>query len=123
MYAVKSGVGIGPLPTAIADAEQDLVRVLGPIPELARSWRLLTHPDLRRTPRISAFFDFIIEEREALEIDPDRIGALLMKYLFSVYLDYGAARIAAGSRAAGPLELSRNPSCGTFRPSTSDRPD
>jgi DNA-binding transcriptional LysR family regulator len=66
VYAVKSGVGIGPLPTAIADAEHDLVRVLGPIPELARSWRLLTHPDLRRTPRISAFFDFVIAEREAL---------------------------------------------------------
>lgn len=67
LYAVKSGVGIGPLPTAIADAESDLVRVLGPIPELARSWRLLTHPDLRRTPRISAFFDFIIDERDALK--------------------------------------------------------
>jgi DNA-binding transcriptional LysR family regulator len=67
MYAVKSGVGIGPLPTAITDGDPDLVRVLGPIPELARSWRLLTHPDLRRTPRISAFFDFIIEERDALK--------------------------------------------------------
>ena len=67
MYAVKSGVGIGPLPTAIADNESDLVRVLGPIPELARSWRLLTHPDLRPTPRISAFFDFIIENRGALK--------------------------------------------------------
>jgi DNA-binding transcriptional LysR family regulator len=59
--AVKSGIGIGPLPTALGDAEPDLVRVLGPIPELARSWRLLAHPDLRRMPRISAFFDFIIE--------------------------------------------------------------
>lgn len=67
MYAVKSGVGIGPLPTPIADAEPDLVRVLGPIPELARSWRLLTHPDLRRTPRIAAFFDFVVAEREALK--------------------------------------------------------
>jgi DNA-binding transcriptional LysR family regulator len=67
MYAVKSGIGIGPLPTAIADTEHDLVRVLGPIPELARSWRLLTHPDLRRTPRIAAFFDFIIEERDDLK--------------------------------------------------------
>ncbi len=67
MYAVKSGIGIGPLPTAIADTEPDLVRVLGPIPDLARSWRLLTHPDLRRTPRIAAFFDFIVEEREALK--------------------------------------------------------
>lgn len=67
MYAVKSGVGVGALPTAIADAEPDLVRVLGPIPELARSWRLLAHPDLRRTPRIVAFFDFIVEQREALK--------------------------------------------------------
>lgn len=67
VYAIKSGVGIGPLPTAIADAEGDLVRVLGPIPELARSWRLLTHPDLRRTPRISTFFDFVVAEREELK--------------------------------------------------------
>ena len=67
VYAVKSGVGVGPLPTANADSEPDLVRVLGPIPELARSWRLLTHPDLRRTPRIAAFFDFVIAERDALK--------------------------------------------------------
>lgn len=67
VYAVKSGIGIGPLPTAIADAEPELVRVLGPVPELARSWRMLTHPDLRRTPRISAFFDFIVAEREELK--------------------------------------------------------
>jgi DNA-binding transcriptional LysR family regulator len=64
---VKSGVGVGPLPTAIADDQEDLMRVLGPIPELARGWRLLTHPDLRRTPRVAAFFDFIIAEREALK--------------------------------------------------------
>jgi DNA-binding transcriptional LysR family regulator len=67
VYAVKSGVGVGPLPTAIADDQEELVRVLGPIPELARSWRLLTHPDLRRTPRVAVFFDFIIGEREALK--------------------------------------------------------
>jgi DNA-binding transcriptional LysR family regulator len=66
LYAVKSGVGVAPLPTAIADAEDDLVRVLGPIPELARIWRLLTPPELRRTPRVSAFFDFITEEIESL---------------------------------------------------------
>jgi molybdate transport repressor ModE-like protein len=67
VYAVKSGIGLGPLPTALGDAEPDLVRVLGPIPALARSWRLLTHTDLRRAPRIAAFFDFIMEEREALK--------------------------------------------------------
>jgi hypothetical protein len=26
----------------------------------------LTHPDIRRVPRIAAFFDFILEQREAL---------------------------------------------------------
>ena len=67
LYAVKSGVGLAPLPTALGDEDEDLVRVLGPVPELARIWRLLTHPDLRRTPRVSAFFDFIIEEGEALK--------------------------------------------------------
>jgi DNA-binding transcriptional LysR family regulator len=66
LYAVKSGVGIAPLPTAIADDDPELVRILGPVPELARAWRLLTHPDLRRTPRVAAFFDFIASEREAL---------------------------------------------------------
>ncbi|AMJ60677.1 LysR family transcriptional regulator [Bosea sp. PAMC 26642] len=65
--AVKSGVGIGPLPTALGDAEDGLVRVLGPIPELTRSWRILAHPDVRRTPRVAAFFDFILEQRAVLK--------------------------------------------------------
>jgi DNA-binding transcriptional LysR family regulator len=66
VYGVKAGLGIGPLPTAIADGEPELVRVLGPIAELARVWRLLTHADLRRSPRIAAFFDFTMQERETL---------------------------------------------------------
>jgi len=65
-YSVKAGVGIAPLPTVIADADPELVRVLGPIPELTRIWRILTTQELRRTPRVSAFFDFIVEEIEAL---------------------------------------------------------
>ncbi len=65
--SVKSGVGIGPLPTALGDAEETLVKVLGPIPELTRSWRMLTHPDLRHTPRVAAFFDFVMEQRSLLK--------------------------------------------------------
>jgi DNA-binding transcriptional LysR family regulator len=64
--AAKSGIGLAPLPIALGDAEADLVRVLGPIPELMRSWRLLADPDLRKTPRVSAFFDFINDEIAAL---------------------------------------------------------
>lgn len=64
--AAKSGIGLAPLPTALGDADPELVQVLGPIPALARSWRLLTHPDLRKTPRVSAFFDFVNDEIETL---------------------------------------------------------
>lgn len=67
VYAVKSGVGVGPLPTALGDAEPDLVRILGPVPALTRSWRLLAHPDVRRTARVSAFFDFIVGEIPAMK--------------------------------------------------------
>jgi DNA-binding transcriptional LysR family regulator len=66
VYSVKAGLGVGPLPLPIGDAEPDLVRVLGPVPELTRIWRLLTTRELRRTPRVSAFFDFIVEEIETL---------------------------------------------------------
>jgi DNA-binding transcriptional LysR family regulator len=66
IYSVKAGLGVAPLPMPMGDAEPDLVRVLGPIPELARIWRVLTTPALRHTPRIAAFFDFIVEEIETL---------------------------------------------------------
>jgi DNA-binding transcriptional LysR family regulator len=63
--ATKAGVGLAALPTALGDAEEDLVRVLGPIPELARDWRLLTHPDIRHHGRVQAFFDFVAAKRES----------------------------------------------------------
>ena len=66
IYSVKAGLGVGPLPVPLGDAEPDLVRVLEPVAELSRIWRLLTTRELRRTPRVSAFFDFIIEEIETL---------------------------------------------------------
>jgi DNA-binding transcriptional LysR family regulator len=66
VYAAKSGLGLAPLPIAVGDAEPELERVLGPIPELTRSWRILTLPELRRTPRVAAFFDFIVDEIETL---------------------------------------------------------
>ncbi len=67
VQSVRSGLGVGPLPTAIADEQADLMQVLAPIPDLSRSWRILTPSDLRHTHRISAFFDFIGDEREALK--------------------------------------------------------
>ncbi len=59
VYAVRSGLGLAPLPVALGSSEADLILVLGPIGELATSWYLLTHPDLRNTPRVRVFFDFV----------------------------------------------------------------
>ena len=64
--AVKSGVGVAPLPTTLGDAEETLVQVLPPVAELTRAWYLLTDPDLRRTPRIAAFVDHLLEDIPAL---------------------------------------------------------
>ena len=66
LYAVKSGVGLAALPTAIAASEPALQCVLGPIPELTRIWRILTLPQLRRVPRVAAFFDHMVDEIDAL---------------------------------------------------------
>ena len=66
LHSVKAGVGVAPLPTAIAGAEVELVRVLGPIDELTRIWRILTLPQMRQVPRVAAFFDFMVEEIDSL---------------------------------------------------------
>jgi DNA-binding transcriptional LysR family regulator len=65
VQAVKSGIGIAPLPMILAE-EAGLVKLLGPIDALTKAWKLLTHPGLRHAPRISAFFDFVEGERETV---------------------------------------------------------
>ena len=65
-YSAKAGVGVAPLPIALGDAEPDLVRVIGPVVELTRIWRMLTTAELRHTPRVAAFFDFIVGEIDTL---------------------------------------------------------
>jgi DNA-binding transcriptional LysR family regulator len=60
LLAVKSGAGLAPLPEPLADLDRDLVRVIGPIPEIAYPIYLLTHRDLRKIPRIAAFFDYCL---------------------------------------------------------------
>lgn len=66
VQSAKAGVGIAALPTALGDAEPDLVRLFGPVPELTRIWRILTTPALRHTPRVAAFFDFMGRETGTL---------------------------------------------------------
>ena len=66
IYAAKASIGLAPLPMALGDAEGDLIRVLGPVAELTRAWRLLAHPDLRHSAGVEAFFAFVLSEADAL---------------------------------------------------------
>ena len=62
LLAVRSGAGIAPLPVIIGEKyDKDLTRVLGPIQGLTTPFFLLMHEDMKRTPRVRAFFDFMIE--------------------------------------------------------------
>lgn len=62
LTAVRSGSGLGVLPVSLGDNERDLVRLFGPIPNLPSDLYLLIHEDLKATPRVRAFFDFILTE-------------------------------------------------------------
>jgi DNA-binding transcriptional LysR family regulator len=65
LLAVKSGAGIAPLPIVAVEHEPDLVRLLGPVPVLTLHYYLVLHGDMRRTPRVRAFCDFVTEEIKA----------------------------------------------------------
>ncbi|KJC62110.1 hypothetical protein UP10_01650 [Bradyrhizobium sp. LTSPM299] len=66
LMTVRSGAGLAPLPMPLAVRETDLVSVLGPLPGLYSPIYLLTHPDIRHTPRVRTFFDFIIAEIDSV---------------------------------------------------------
>ncbi len=65
--SARAGLGLAALPTAVADADPELVRVLGPVAELSRIWRVLTTAELRKQARVAAFFDFMVAESDALK--------------------------------------------------------
>jgi DNA-binding transcriptional LysR family regulator len=79
LLSVKSGAGIAPMPVIVGENERDLVRILDLGPEMGTPFYLLTHRELRRTPRVRAFFDFIIEQldevRPLLAPVPVRLSA------------------------------------------------
>lgn len=60
--AVESGIGIGHIPCFIGDVRPSLVRLGPPDDDYAADLWLLTHPDLRHSPRVRAFLDFIAGE-------------------------------------------------------------
>jgi DNA-binding transcriptional LysR family regulator len=59
---VKTGVGLGPLPTHHGDREAELVRLIDTEPGVVSGFWLLMHPDMRHTPRVRVFFDHVVAE-------------------------------------------------------------
>lgn len=78
LTAIRSGAGVGVLPLIVGDSEKDLVRLYGPISDLPSDIYLLIHEDMKQTPRVRAFFDFIVSElprvRQILETDRESQG-------------------------------------------------
>ncbi len=61
VQAVKAGMGMAVLPCCLADTHSSLVRVNPGKTMQGREIWLLTHPDLKDTPRVRIFLDFIRE--------------------------------------------------------------
>ena len=74
--SVRAGLGIGPMPCLLADAEPDLVQVFPPPADsMAYTW-LVTRPELKDAPRVRAFIDFFAPRIAALSRElEDRAAA------------------------------------------------
>ncbi|MEM8793847.1 MAG: LysR family transcriptional regulator [Pseudomonadota bacterium] len=69
---VRSGLGVGALPCYLGEGEPELVRLHDADDDFTWDLWLLAHPDVRRSARVHAFFDFascMITE-EALNLGP-----------------------------------------------------
>jgi DNA-binding transcriptional LysR family regulator len=56
---LKAGLGIGPLPTIIGDAEPELVRCFPPPPELRDEMWLIVREEIKNEPHVRALTDFL----------------------------------------------------------------
>ncbi len=65
--AVEAGLGIGHLPCFIGDTCLALRRLAEPDPTFSAGLWLLTHADLRHSPRIRLFLDFVATELNRLK--------------------------------------------------------
>ncbi|AXT35623.1 LysR family transcriptional regulator [Phaeobacter sp. LSS9] len=64
---VRGGLGFGALPCYLGEAYSDLVRVHDPDEKFNSNLWMLAHPDIRRSARVHAFFEFATARiREAL---------------------------------------------------------
>ena len=74
---LRTGIGVGILPSFMQERHPELVPVSEPIPELEVPVWLLTHPDLRDTARVRVFLQHVgdaIAERLRLQALADAAG-------------------------------------------------
>jgi len=64
-HAARAGMGLAVLPRFLGDADRALARVSVRGESVRRELWLLVHEDLRRSPRVRALMDFLVEELEA----------------------------------------------------------
>jgi DNA-binding transcriptional LysR family regulator len=57
--ALKAGLGVGPLPCFVGDAEADLRRCFPPIRELDAELWLIIRENVKQAPHVRAFVDFL----------------------------------------------------------------
>ncbi|WP_374574937.1 LysR family transcriptional regulator [Phenylobacterium sp.] len=58
--AVRSGLGVGPIACLVGDADPDLMRCSPQIPGISGAAWIVTRRELKDTPRVRAFIDFIV---------------------------------------------------------------
>ncbi|MDZ7591108.1 MAG: LysR family transcriptional regulator [Rubrivivax sp.] len=75
---LRTGIGIGVLPTFMEPQHPELVAVSEPIPELSVPVWMLTHPDLRQTARVRAFMQFVGDAVAARLVNQPAAGPALV---------------------------------------------
>lgn len=65
LSGVRSGFGIGVLPSIVADADPDLVRCFAPREDHGRSFWLLSHERVRHTPAVRVALDYLYDRLSA----------------------------------------------------------
>ncbi|GLS35845.1 LysR family transcriptional regulator [Mesorhizobium tianshanense] len=63
--AARKGMGVSVISTFVVEGDDTLLPVTGPVEELAMELWVLTHPDLRRTARVAALMQFLVEKLSA----------------------------------------------------------
>ena len=67
LSAIREGLGVSFLPCFMGDSDPDLERYCDPDPEHNLGLWILLHPDLKRTARVLAFRDFMLQSVQQKE--------------------------------------------------------